>query len=198
MPVEPITPPPMEAAEPEATPAAPEKKSFFTSGLVKGLAVTAIAIVGIVALVAGAMGAGYMGGLTYGSIPVHGFEEGAARGIEKALSFLFTTPFGYAALGIGSALGIYREYKHSKLEIAAAPDSQEHAKLLQLTQELQMQKGLTQQLVNARAQTVETPAPLPEKQPNGNALPGSVIEAPEFSACELKRRAERSMEARTV
>ena len=136
--------------------AAPESKPFFTSGMVKGLLITAAVVVGVMALVGAAFGLGdSIGTLNVNGALMGNLESGMAAGIEKGLDFLIKAPLGWATLAAGSAAGVYHEYLASKQEVITAPDPVDQTKIRELTQELEMQKTLNQELVESQAKTME-------------------------------------------
>lgn len=201
-----------QAAAPAETPQpTPASRGFISSGILKGLAVTALVIVGVMALVAGSMGMGSPGNLSVDGTLMTNFEQGAYEGLKTGLSFL-TTNLGLASLAVGAAFGVAREHKIVQKEAAAGPDSEEHTKVLALTQELELQKSINQELVDAKANAVATPetqaqapaaadqkpvvlanneANKPAEKTEGIHIAGSIIADNNFRASELKRRVER-------
>ena len=169
--------------------AAPER-NFVTTGLMKGLAVTALLVVGVMALVAGASGAG--SGSFLGSVSrlminnniITTFGHGAGGGITIALDFLVKSPIAWATMAVGGALGVYHEYKNDLKQTAAAPDTEDHAKICQLTQELELQKTMNKALA-ASQETVKAP----EKR-DSIYLANSTVQDATFRASELKRRVD--------
>jgi len=185
-----------------AAPAPAEARGVIAGGLLKGLAITALAIVGVMALVAGGMGMGSPVSLTVNEGLITTFGQGAAEGLSVGLKFL-TTNLGLAALGMGAAFGAVSAHNSAREAALAAPDAADKTRVMELTKELEQQKSLNQLLVNAK--TAETPAAAradgvapaaaeaatPEKKDSIH-IAGSVIKDRNFCASELKRRVERT------
>ncbi len=193
----------------------PAPKRFF-----RNLAITALVVIGVLALVSGTMGAGLIGGLTVTGIPVTTFEAGVAVGISKAIEFMTASWIG---AGVVAGVAAFKTWRDGKNAAAAAnppvADTSEHDKVLALTQALEQQKTLTLQVAAAKAQPQPTlektttssettttqaqvqpiadPAKEVVKEPvkelvknDGIYLPGSIIQGANFRASELKRRVE--------
>jgi len=93
-------------------------KDFSASGFGKGVIFTALAVIGSMALVAGGMGAGVIGGLAVNGLQVSTFEAGVSAGITKALEFLASPLLGWTTMAVGGMLGSYIEARKNKNLIA--------------------------------------------------------------------------------
>lgn len=204
--IQPAEPAAMDASF--AAPAAQENKNFVSNGVLKGLAVTALVIIGVMALVAGGMGLGSPHELRVDGALMTTFEQGAMEGLKTGLRFL-VEPLGLAALGVGAAFGVVREHRIAKEQAAAAPDSESQKKVVELSQELEFQKTLNQELVHAHEKAPEAGKDVVLASPEANKandkqdsihIAGSVIQDSHFRASELKRRVERTnnVEAKAV
>jgi hypothetical protein len=176
------------------------------SGFGKGLLLTGLLVIGVMALVAGYMGAG--GTLAVGAAHITTFEGGFGAGISKALEFL-TSGLGLATLGIGGTLGAVSEVRGHQHKIAAA-ESERLA--MEYQRKLELEKMKNRQPEQQPEKKAEKPAkehhhhhhhehPMHDKQQDdGIYVKGSIIKDSTFCAAELKRRTEReaTVECKTV
>jgi len=125
-------------------------KDFSATGFGKGLIVTAVVVVAVLALIAGTMGTGALGGLKIDEIRVPNFEIGFDRGITKAFEFL-AHPFGWATMATGGLIGSYLQSKRNK-ELIARDDADRAAK----EREPSLAKERQQDLQKDSASTRET------------------------------------------
>lgn len=133
-------------------------RKFAAGGFFKGLLITAALVVGVMAVVAGTMGTGVIGGLAVGGIPVLTFEAGFAEGMSKGLEFLTSSALGWATLAAGGLLGSYWSVRKNQAKEQSAAENDRHAKLLELTQ------GVDQQKSQQQSMEQQQPAPVPAQQ----------------------------------
>jgi hypothetical protein len=88
-------------------------KRFSASGFGKGIIYTALIVVGVMTLVAGAMGTGDIGNLRVDGSLMTTFQDGAIEGMKKAGEFLSSSIMGWATLLVGGAAGSYNESKNN-------------------------------------------------------------------------------------
>lgn len=120
-------------------------RKFGASGFFKGALITAAVVIGAVALVTGTMGSGAIQGFSVGGIPVRTFEDGVGRGIGKAIEFLTQSVIGWGTLAVGGLAGAFHSMRSNQKAELAAPDSENHGKLLEMAQGVQKQKELDEQ-----------------------------------------------------
>ena len=166
------------------TEAPPERKTlwtrtkyFFGGGFGKGMLITALIFIGVMAVMGGTLvGSEALGGLSVDWIPVGTIENGISAGISKTLEFFAKTYVGWATLAAGGLVGAYVE-KHYNKELnekeAALNAAKEHEKSLQmaLQKKLQLDPVPTreaEQLRRLPAAETRQPAQLPDLKSDGN------------------------------
>lgn len=197
-------------------------QSVAASGFGKGLLLTGLVVVGVMALVAGYMGAG--GTLWVGAAHMTTFEGGFGAGISKALQFL-VSGLGLATLGIGGTLGAVSEVRSHQHKLAAAESERlamEHQRQLELEKMKNREPHCAPQCApeppaekHVHHHHHYDAAPAQPKEPKENIrehpmydreqdssiyVKGSIIKDETFCAAELKRRSERetTIECKTV
>lgn len=117
-------------------------RELSAGSFVKGLLLTAVAVVGVMALVGGFLGAN--DALNVGGVAARTFESGMGVGIDTAFKFL-TSGMGLLTLGVGGAVGIGAEVLGNQKKLAAEETERlklEHQRIReqQLSQEIQKLK----------------------------------------------------------
>lgn len=116
------------------------------SGFGKGLLVTAGAIIGITALIAGY--GGFAEQLTVNGVAIQTFQDGLVAGAKKAIEFL-VSGFGLTSLAIGGTLGAVSDVRRHQNKLTAEMARAEAAEL-----ERKRNKQHLQELLVARDEVV--------------------------------------------
>ena len=175
-------------------------REMGAGSFIKGALLTGVAVIGVMLLVAGYMGAGST--LQVGGSLMTTFEAGAGAGIDKALQFL-TSGLGLATMAAGGAAAVAGDIIQNQ-KVQAGLESERLALEFERTRQDAKERSKTKDTSTATKENQQQPptqqaAPTPPTakkghgvlDENGFYVEGSVIKNDKFCAAEIKRRTER-------